>query len=379
MAQTYFASIQPGLEDYLLEEIRSLGAKKPRVLPGGVEFQGTRKTLYEAHLSLSTPSRIWLRIDEFRARDAPELYNKTRRIPWERLLYPGAKLLLRSYSAQSSLYHTEKIDAALFDGISDRFAEDLQLRAPHRSDAGLLVMTRISDDRAELSLDASGELLHRRGWRTRVGPAPLRESLAATLLKASPWEFAQGLLDPFCGSGTIPIVAARQRLGLLPGSDRSFAFQKWRNYDESIFTTLKDFVATNAGLPQNAAPIQGADLDGEVLKLARENAKTAAVVDRLTWIESPVAQLSLKLEIPASEVSHVVTNPPYGARLDRGNCLQELFQLYDLPFLQSLTFLWPRDSRDLVTSFEKSAQIAASFKNGGLPVDLWVVTKNREH
>ncbi len=371
MAQTYFASIQPGLEDTLLQEIRRLGGKRPKKVYGGVEFDAARKTLYGAHLQLRTPTRIWMRIDEFRARDAPELYRKTRRYSWERLIGGDHKLIVRAHSSRSSLYHTDKIKEAVMGALNDRFSKDLTGEtSPEFVDTPAedtqLIMARIEEDRCELSLDASGELLYRRGWRTEVGRAPLRETLAATLLELAAWNKDESLLDPFCGSGTIPIEAACLAAGRPPGLDRDFAFQSWRNYQPERFEEIRQAFLDDAH-KELPAPIYGRDRNPKVIEAANRNATRARVADLIKFEAVDLEES----EIPDT-VDSIVTNPPYGNRLDKGSALDVLLARWKSRAERChLSFLWPRDGRDVIQRRAPSLRIAASFENGGLPVDFW--------
>ena len=368
MAQTYFASIQPGLEEALLSEIRRLGGKRPTVLRGGVEFDAARKTLYAAHLELSTPTRIWLRVDEFRARDAPELYNKTRRYGWERLLGGNHRIAIRAHSSKSSLYHTGKISDAVRDGLRDHFAEDLDGASPpdftdERGDSDQLVMARLHDNRCQLNLDASGALLHRRGWRTEAGEAPLRETIAAAILECIDWEPQWGLVDPMCGSATIPIEAARRAIGYPPGLDRSFAFQRWRNFQPDRFEAKTQELRAQIG-SELPAPIVGRDRDDEVLAMAARNAERA---DLSSLVDLDVAELS-DTPLPES-TAWIVTNPPYGERLEGDGVLDALLAAWRSGTAKrKVAFLWPSSRRDEVN---ESLQCRTTFENGGIGVDLW--------
>lgn len=376
MAQSYFASIQPGLEPALLNEVRRLGGKRAKLLAGGVEFDAARKTLYAAHLELSTPSRIWLRVDEFRARDAPELYNKTRRYGWERLIGGEHTIQIRASASKSRLYHTGKIRDAVVDGLRDRFKEELgDEGTPTIVDSGgpdvQCIMVRIHDDRCQLNLDASGDLLHRRGWRTEIGDAPLRESIAAAMLETIEWDPADGLVDPMCGSGTIPGEAACRALGRPPGLERAFAFQKWRNFQPDRYEAIRDALRTQIK-SELAAPIIGRDRSEEVIEVARRNAGRAGVGDQVAFSVADLSETALP-----DDTSWIVTNPPYGSRLDDDGALQLLLDAWH-PHAGScrLAFLWPRERRNDIEQREKAKSLerATTFENGGLAVDLWCST-----
>ena len=373
MAQTYFASIPPGLERALLDEIRDLGGNRPEVLHGGVEFDAARKRLYLAHLQFRTPTRIWLRVDEFRARDAPELYKKTRRFDWERLLGGEHKIQIRAHSSESRLYHTGKIRDAVADGLRDRFSDELDGEtAPEivddADDDTLTIMARLADDRCQLNLDASGERLHRRGWRIDPGKAPLRENLAAAILELIDWAPEDGLVDPFCGSATFPIEAACRAVDRAPGLDRPFALEKWRNFQPERFEKMREELRQQIR-DEAPAPIIGHDIDSEIVGIARMNAVRAEVADHVALTESPIADL----QVPDG-VGWIVTNPPYGDRLDESGVLVDLVEQWrELDTDCNLAFIWPADDRPRVNDLAAGdLERRTSFDHGGTRIDLWV-------
>ncbi len=379
MAQTYFATVAPGLEDALLSEVRSIGGKRARLLRGGVEFDAARKTLYRAALCLRTANRLWLRVDEFRSRDAPELYNKTRRFGWERLLAPSQPIAIRARSNDSNLYHTGKIADAVGDAIADHFRNDLQRSppsvvdgTPSNSQTALTVMARLKDNRCQLNLDASGQLLHKRGWRPQQATAPLRESLAAAVLNLSGWTPDIPLLDPLCGSGTIPIEAAHQSLARPPGLERSFALETWANHQPKKFTAIANELR-QAVSDSLQAPIIGADRDASVLQLARDTSSRAGLHDLLDWQHRPLQRWISEPPFEDRPFT-VVTNPPYGHRLDIDTPM--LSQLIELAQTGPATvvFLWPSDRRDRVEANADAPQRITQFHNGGIAVDLWRLT-----
>ncbi len=376
MAQTYFASIQPGLEEALLDEIRRIGGNRPKVLTGGVEFDAARKRLYLAHLQLRTPTRIWLRVDEFRARDAPELYNKTRRYNWERLIGGEHRIRVEAHSKESRLYHTGKIADAVADALTDRFAEDLGDESPPEftddtDDDALVVMARIVDDRCQLSLDASGERLHIRGWRTEAGDAPLRESMAAAMLELVDWSPEDGLADPMCGAGTIPVEAAWRALDRPPGLDRAFAFHRWRNFQPERYQKMADELRDDVA-DELPAPIRGYDADGDVIERARRNAKRAHADDHVDFDTAPLSDLQLP-----NHIRWIVTNPPYGERLGESGIISELIKTWQNQHGRcQLAFLWPSKARDVVDGHNISRlHRTTSFDYGGISVDLWTTQR----
>ncbi len=372
MAQTYFASTPPGLEEAVLNEVRRLGGNRPTVLHGGVEFDVARKRLFYAHLEMRTPTRIWLRVDEFRARDAPELYNKTRRFEWERLIGGEHSIAIDAHSIKSHLYHTGKVADTVADGIRDHFVEDLDgesapaIAEDNDADA-LRLMARLDHDRCKLSLDASGERLHRRGWRTEAGEAPLRETTAAAMLELIDWSPDEGLVDPLCGSGTIAIEAACRATNRAPGLERGFALEKWRNFQPERFQAMRDELSDEI-IDDAPAPIAGFDANSEVVDIARRNADRAGVGDVVEFEHAKFDDFALP-----DDVQWIVTNPPYGERMEAAGILESLVSTWQaIDGHCNLAFLWPQaDRRDVGELAGSSLEVVTSFENGGLSVDLW--------
>lgn len=370
MAQTYFASTQPGLEAALLAELRALKIKKPRQLTGGVEFQATYATLYEANLTLRTATRIWLRLDEFRARDTSELYRKCRRFDWERLLGSELCIDVRAHSQQSRMVHTGTIVEVVEQAISEHFSQDLQRPAPTFGDDenAQRLMVRIEGDRCEISLDSSGARLQQRGWRTQAGPAPLRENIAAGLLGLCGWQPHQPLLDPMCGSGTILIEAALLATHTAPNLERSFAFERWQNTDAARVAALRERLSSEF-TSDDSAPLLGFDVDPSVLDAAHANARRAGVNARLNLTPAPLRDLTA----PDTAPGWIITNPPYGERLQSGDALPTLLERWqtELPHW-SLGFIWPRDRAAEVQKLAGDRlSVVSTIFNGGISVDLW--------
>jgi putative N6-adenine-specific DNA methylase len=360
------------LEDVLLQEVRDLGGRKAKKHEGGVEFDASNKAAYGVLYNMRTAHRLYLRVDEFRARDLPEIYNKTRRINWERLLGPEHRVSITAYSIASRETHTDKIAESVGHALREHFEEDLGKDAPqivqktadHAGEAAdQLLMARVEDNRCTLNLDASGELLFRRGWRTDQGAAPLRESYAAAMLRAMEWSPDEPVLDPMCGSGTIAIEAATIAAGLAPGANRSFQLQTWANFRPEAWeaATASD---TNEAV---AASIAASDADADVLEVARANAERAGVA--LTFEQRSVAGIQ-----PHAESGLILTNAPYGVRLE-GNPMEPIHRLcevFDARF--SNWRMGVLTHRDVTLPLARKRTTALlDFRNGGIPVRLWAV------
>jgi len=323
-----FAVAAPGLEEVVAAELRALGMAAVAE-PGGAAWDATAEQLYTANLESRAASRIVVRIAEFRARTFFELQRHAERIEWERFAGPGRAIQLRVTCRKSKLYHEGAVEQRLREAIQtrtgatpvtpdDEFAEG--------DDAQLFVI-RFVRDRCTVSADSSGALLHRRGYRQEVGKAPLRETIAASMLLTLGWDGSEQLLDPMCGSGTIPIEAALLARRIAPGiacegKAREFAFRHWREHDEALWNRLVEH-ARERILPAAPAPILASDRDEGAVQVARRNAERAGVAADIRF---GVAALS-SVQLPPSE-GVVVVNPPYGVRVGDRGPLRDLYAAF---------------------------------------------------
>jgi putative N6-adenine-specific DNA methylase len=352
---TFFAVTAPGLEPFSARELRTLfpdtepvlqgtgglpgdgneGIRplegKPRnpaalhglvVQPefGGILFKGNLASLYQANLQLRTASRILARLGNFfYATTFSELHRHLARLPWERFLTPGQPVSIRATSHRSKLYHSDAVARTVATALEERLGQASPiLKTGGESDhPAQLVVARLAEDKCTVSVDSSGSLLHKRGYRQAVAKAPLRETLAAALLMASGWDLSSPLLDPFCGSGTIPIEAALMALGMPPGINRRFAFMDWPSYDENLW---KDTLARAQGRSGDPPLILASDRDAGAVKMAQANAVRAGVFDSIEFKCQAVSSIT-----PPASHGWVVTNPPYGLRLSEGKDLRNLY------------------------------------------------------
>lgn len=351
MAQTYFATIEPGLEPALLAEIREIGGKRATELKGGVEFDATNTVFYRTAMRLRCANRLWLRLDEFRARDAPELYRKTARLEWSRLLPCNARVEVRASARESRLIHTGKIAESVEKAIANAIGE------PAKKGPGFTVLARLVDDRCQLSLDASGELLYRRGWKEEVGEAPLRESVAACLLRLAGWTPGEGLYDPMCGSGTFVIEAAQQTAGIAAGGFRDHAFHRWTNFRPELW----DEVRAEEQTRQPAISHFGTDISPQAVERARENASRASVAD---WCDFRAAAVADAVP-PTEDPGLVITNPPWNRRIADPEhlAIRDLLDAVDRFAGWRFAFLAPRSFTP-----PKSYRRVTSFDLGGVPL-----------
>lgn len=358
-----FAVVAPGLEAVCARELAALELPGAVAGPGGVAFSGTLRDLYRANLQLRTASRVVVRLGTFRCRSFPELFRQAQNLPWGQLVRPETSLQLRVTSRASRLFHTGRVAETV------RAAADRALGRPaERNAAGeQLVLVRLQDDRCQISVDSSGPLLHRRGYRLQGAAAPLRETLAAGLLLLCGWRPDQALVDPLCGSGTLPIEAALLAANRPPGRDRAFAFMAWPGYRPGLRAALQ--AEADRHVRPVTVPIRGSDRDPSVIAAAQDNAARAGLAEVIEFAAADLAAARLP---PGPGL--VLCNPPYGERLGGREDLLALFARLG-EFCRSggpgwrCCFLAPEERLSRATGL--SVRPLAALDNGGLALTLF--------
>lgn len=316
-----FAVAAPGLERLVERELQALGIAA-EASTGGASFSGSQADLYRANLRLRTASRVLVRLGGFYASAFSELRKKASRLPWEAYLRPGQSVAMHATSHKSKLYHSDAVAERIAGAIADRLgkapvvvkgSDEPEMPGPQ------LVIVRLVRDQCLISVDSSGALLHQRGYRLATGRAPLRETLAAAMLLAANWERAAPLVDPFCGAGTIAIEAALLAQNQAPGRARRFAFMDWPDFNAQLWRQMLD--EAEAGVIQSPTGIiQASDRDAGAIEAAQANAVRAGVAGAIQFSQRAVSDLE-----PPAGPGWVVTNPPYGRRLDAGPDLRNLY------------------------------------------------------
>jgi putative N6-adenine-specific DNA methylase len=316
-----FAITAPGLEPITTRELQMIGAGDARAIEGGVSFRASPKQLYSANLRLRTASRVVVRASAFEATAFHELERRAKKVPWDELIAPNLPVSLRVTCRKSKLYHS--------DAVAERVAGAIEATVKGArvvEDAGdesegdeQRILVRLLHDRCTISVDSSGGLLHRRGYRQAVAKAPMRETLAAAMLLASGWDGSVPLLDPMCGSGTIPIEGAMIARRIAPGLGRTFAFERWPGFDATIW---KEIVAAARSevLPASPVVIQGADRDSGAIEAAISNAERAGVTGDIEFSTQPISAVN-----PPLNPGLVATNPPYGVRVGETDRVRNLY------------------------------------------------------
>lgn len=366
MEHDLFAVCAPGLEPLLADELRALDAGALRAEPGGVAFRGGMQALHGANLMLRTATRVLLRLGEFHARDFEQLRRRASRLAFEDCIAPGRAVRISVTCSRSRLRHTGAVAERVHLAIADRLGTEVPVAGP--DDAGhQLVLVRLAHDRCVVSLDASGVLLHQRGWRKQSGKAPLRETLAAALLLASGWDAASPLADPFCGSGTIPIEAALLARRLAPGRGRRFACMDWPRFDVAVAS--RALAEAEAAALRSAPPILGSDRDAGAIDAARANADSAGVGIDVAFEPRSISDFE-----PPPGAGWIVCNPPYGVRLRTGGDLRDLYARFGAVLRRRCpgwrVALLCADPR-LVRASELPLESRASWRNGGLKVGVF--------
>ncbi len=319
----WFAVAAPGLEAPLATELSAMPEiEDARPVEGGVEFSGTAVAGMAANLRSHIATRIVLRLGDVKAREFAPLRRGLAKLPWSELVPRDRAVRIDASTTHCRLYHTGALAETVLLAITDCVGKLPEREKGADTDEGetTRVLLRGQDDVFTVSVDSSGELLHRRGWRLEAGRAPLRETLAAGVLGLCEYDTSKPLVDLMCGSGTFVIEAASMARGRLPGTGRSFAFERWPRHDAQAWSTLRE--AAIAPRPV-AARILGFDRDRRVVDIARANAERAGLADAIQLEVSPFQKAKVDCE-----PGLIVLNPPYGHRLgDRRHAMQVARQI----------------------------------------------------
>lgn len=347
-----------------MAELQALpGVRELHTLPGGVEFTGDLSTLYRANLWLRSASRVLLRLGQLRAVHFASLRRQVAQLPWEQFASGPVSVSVAATAHHCRLYHSGGIAERIALGIADR---GLAVLTQARDDVPALhLVARGQDDVFTLSLDTSGELLHRRGYRTKDTGAPLRETLAAGVLRLAGWDGSTPLFDPTCGSGTLVIEAALLAAQRAVGRDRTFGFHSWPTFAPALWTKIK--VEADAGArPLQPGLLYASDIDPDAIAVARQNAAQAGVESAITWSVGDARRAIL----PAGPPGLVLCNPPYGVRLASPHRLYK-----ELGRLARSATGWRLGILTSVPQLAHAAGLTApghSLFNGGLRVALYL-------
>jgi|SRR5690625_732504 len=316
---TLIATAAMGIEAIVGREVRDLGYE-PKIENGKVIYKAPLSAIPRSNLWLRTADRVKLLVGEFKATSFDELFEQTKALPWERLIPEDGEVPVIGKSVKSKLYSVSDCQAIVKRAIVDRLTVQHGL-ASRLPETGALYRVEVSilKDKVSLTIDTSGSGLHKRGYRVGQGEAPLKETLAATLIKLTNWKAEDTFVDPFCGSGTIPIEAALIGQNIAPGFNREFVSEEWGFIPAKYWDLALEEAEDLANYDQ-PLEIIGSDIDHNMINISKENALEAGLSDLIKWKQMQVSDL----KIP-SERGYLVSNPPYGKRIGED---QEIGKIY---------------------------------------------------
>ena len=311
-----------GLESVLKREITDLGYEVSQVEDGKVSFEGDWQAVCYANVFLRSAERILVKAGAFHAESYEELFQGTRAIEWERFFPRDAKFwVAKAASVRSKLFSPRDIQSVMKKAMVERMSQRYHTSSFPETGAGFPVRVTILKDEVTVGIDTSGISLHKRGYRLLTAKAPISETLAAALILLTPWKKDRILVDPFCGSGTFPIEAAMIAANIAPGMNREFLSESWEHLiPKKLWYEVIDDAGSRIN-DQIETDIQGYDIDGEIIRAARENARNAGVDHLIHFQRRPVSELN-----HPKKYGFVITNPPYGERLEEKRMLPALYR-----------------------------------------------------
>ena len=312
-----------GLEAVMKKEILDLGYEVSQVEDGRVTFIGDAEAICRANIFLRTTERVLLKVGSFHAETFEDLFQGTRAIPWEEYLPKDAKFwVAKASSIKSKLFSPSDIQSIMKKAMVERMKKAYGIEWFPENGVSFPLRVFLHKDTVTVALDTTGESLHKRGYRTLTSKAPITETLAAALIMLTPWKSDRILVDPFCGSGTFPIEAAMIAANMAPGMNREFLSEDWKHliprkcwYD--AMDEANDLVDLSV-----QTDIQGYDIDGDIVRAARANAKAAGVDELIHFQQRSVSDLS-----HPKKYGFLITNPPYGERIEDKKNLPELYKI----------------------------------------------------
>jgi putative N6-adenine-specific DNA methylase len=355
----------PGIESVLAAEVRALGFSRPKTVVGGVTIQGAWRDVWRANLQVRGATRVLARIGSFRVMHLAQLDKRARKFQWAKYLRADVPVRFEASCTRSKIYHS----AAAAQRIETAIKEEL--KAPISKDADIVIKARIEDDLCTISVDTSGESLHKRGHKEGVGKAPMRETMASLFLRQCGFDGTEPVIDPMCGSGTFIIEAAEIAAGLMPGRARSFAFEKLAGFDAAAWAAMRQKAETKTP----AFRFHGSDRDADAIRMAKENAERAGVADFTDFQQRSISDLA----VPQGPPGLVIVNPPYGTRIGDRKALYGLYGALGKVLLTNFSG-WRVGLVTTEVSLAKTTNLpflspGPSVAHGGLSVTLYQTDK----
>lgn len=311
-----------GLEAVLKKEIQDLGYEITLVEDGRVTFCGDMGAIARANIFLRTAERVLLKVESFKASTFDELFEKIKVLPWEEYIPEDGKFwVAKASSIKSKLFSPSDIQSIVKKAMVERLKQKYKVSWFEENGASYPLRIFILKDEVTVGIDTSGNSLHKRGYRQLASKAPITETLAAALIMLTPWNKDRILVDPFCGSGTFPIEAAMIGANIAPGMNRSFTAEEWGNIMDKKLWYQAINEANDAMDTDIKLDIQAFDIDGDIIKAARENAREAGVDHLIHFQQRPVSDLN-----HPKKYGFIITNPPYGERLEEKDDLPGLYK-----------------------------------------------------
>ncbi|MDN4522884.1 THUMP domain-containing class I SAM-dependent RNA methyltransferase [Fictibacillus fluitans] len=347
MNLTYIATAAMGLESLVAHEVRDLGFEDVQVENGKVIFKGDESALCRTNLWLRTADRVKLLVGEFKAETFDELFEQTKALPWSDFIPENGEFPVIGKSVKSKLFSVSDCQAIVKKAVVDQMKNAYQRETWFPEDGPLYrIEVALLKDVATLTIDTSGTGLHKRGYRALHSEAPLKETMASALIKLTNWTPDKPFVDPFCGSGTIPIEAAMIGQNVAPGLNREFASEEWSWIDKKVWYKAVE-EANDLAKYDTPLDIQGSDIDHKMIELSINNAEEAGFGDFITFKQMQVRDFTTR-----KEYGYVISNPPYGERIGDKEEVKQLYRDMGNVFRQLETW-----SVYVITSNEQFEQL----------------------
>ncbi len=348
-----------GIESVTANELKRLGYSNVTVEDGRVTFIGDKQAICRSNLWIRSAERILVKIGEFSATTYDELFENTKSLPWDEWIPEDGAFPVKGYSLKSKLYSVPDCQSIIKKAVVEKLKN--KYKKSWFDETGPLYQIQFSlmKDKVTLMIDTSGPGLHKRGYREKANIAPLRETLAAAMILLSRWKTDRPLLDPFCGSGTIPIEAALIGANIAPGLDREFVSQSWPQIPKKIWWDARN--EAHSLIKKEKLEIRGSDIDKESVKLSKENAYKANVDEYITFENVAVKDIK-----PFGDYGCIICNPPYGERMGEKHEVEQIYKQMGKAFKQFDTWsqyiLTPHE--DFQNHFGKIADKNRKLYNG---------------
>lgn len=359
-----------GLESVVAKELERLGYEKTAADNGRIALEGTYEDICRLNLNISAGERVMICANTFKATSFDELFEGTKSTPWEKYIPADATITVDAKSVNSALFSLSDCQRIVKKALVERLKYGHSVRAIPETGALYPVTVSIRNDIAELLIDTSGDGLHKRGWRSKAGEAPLKETLANAMAALSFWRPDRPLIDPMCGSGTILIEAALREMHVAPGHKRHFICENWRQATENMWNKVR-LEADEYSRADEIRPmldICGYDIDRRVLDTARKNAIEAGIADTIHFQQRDFAELSSK-----KQYGCIITNPPYGERIGDKAAINKIYAAFRraMKELPSWSFYVLTADENFENEIGRKADKKRKLYNGRIKVDYY--------